>query len=37
VVRIFFPQRTQRGEMIEGDPESQVEVLIERLRRSGVV
>lgn len=36
VVKVFFPQRAQQGEMIEGDPESQVDALIERLRQSGV-
>jgi len=37
VVKVFFPPREQRGEMIEGDPESQVETLIERLRAAKVI
>jgi electron transfer flavoprotein beta subunit len=32
VVKVFFPQRVQKGEMLEGDPESQVDALIEKLR-----
>ncbi len=32
VVKIFFPQRIHRGEMLEGDPEEQVMTLIEKLR-----
>ncbi len=32
VVEIFFPQRVHRGEMLEGDPEGQVDALIEKLR-----
>jgi electron transfer flavoprotein beta subunit len=32
VVEIFFPQRVHQGEMLEGDPDSQVDALIEKLR-----
>jgi len=36
VVRVFFPERTRRGEMIEGDPKGQVEALLHRLRSAGI-
>ncbi|HEY31673.1 MAG TPA: electron transfer flavoprotein subunit beta/FixA family protein [Dehalococcoidia bacterium] len=32
VVKVFFPQRVQQGEMLEGEPEKQVDALIEKLR-----
>ena len=32
VVEIFFPQRVHQGEMLEGEPDSQVDALIEKLR-----
>jgi electron transfer flavoprotein beta subunit len=32
VVKIFFPQRIQHAEMIKGDPETQVNSLIEKLK-----
>ena len=32
VVKVFFPQRVQQGEMLEGEPENQVDTLIEKLR-----
>jgi len=32
VVEIFFPKRVHQGEMLEGDPDSQVDTLIEKLR-----
>lgn len=32
VVKIFFPQRTCRSQMLQGSPESQVEQLLEKLR-----
>ena len=32
VVKVFFPQRVKQGEMLEGEPESQVDALIEKLR-----
>jgi len=31
VVKIFFPQRTHKSEMLHGSPEEQVEQLIEKL------
>ena len=36
VVRVFFPQRVHEGEMLEGDPESQVDALLEKLRKAGI-
>jgi len=36
VVKVFFPQRVHQGEMLEGDPESQVDALIETLRESRI-
>jgi electron transfer flavoprotein beta subunit len=32
VVEIFFPKRVHQGEIFEGDPDSQVDALIEKLR-----
>jgi electron transfer flavoprotein beta subunit len=32
VVKVFFPQRVQQGEVLEGEPENQVDALIEKLR-----
>ncbi|UCB42566.1 MAG: electron transfer flavoprotein subunit beta/FixA family protein [Dehalococcoidales bacterium] len=32
VAKVFFPQRVQQGEMLEGEPENQVDTLIEKLR-----
>lgn len=34
VVRVFFPQREQRGEILQGSLESQVENLVEKLRKA---
>jgi electron transfer flavoprotein beta subunit len=34
VIKVFFPQRVHRGEMLEGDPERQIEALINKLRES---
>jgi len=36
VVRVFFPERIHEGEMLEGDPESQVDALIEKLREARI-
>ena len=36
VVKIFFPQRTHQGEILEGDPEEQVAALIEKLRKAKI-
>ena len=36
VVRVFFPQRVHEGEMLEGDPESQVDALLGRLREARI-
>ncbi len=36
VVRIFFPERIHDGEMLEGDPESQVDALLEKLREARI-
>jgi electron transfer flavoprotein beta subunit len=35
VVRVFTPQRGGGGEMLQGEPESQVETLVARLREAG--
>ncbi len=37
VIRVFFPQRVRKGEMLEGDPESQVGSLIDKLKESKLV
>jgi electron transfer flavoprotein beta subunit len=34
VVRIFFPQRTHRSEMLEGSPEEQVDQLVQKLEEA---
>ena len=36
VVKVFFPQRTCQGEMLDGDPEQQVAALIEKLREARI-
>ena len=36
VVEIFFPERIHEGEMLEGDPESQVDTLLEKLREARI-
>jgi len=36
VVTVFFPQRARQWEMLAGDPASQVDALIERLRESKI-
>ena len=37
VIRVFFPQRVCKGEMLEGDPQSQVGSLIDKLKESRLV
>jgi len=37
VIRVFFPQRVHKGEMLEGDPQSQVGSLIDKLKESRLV
>ncbi len=37
VIRVFFPRRVHHGEMLEGDPESQVESLVDKLRESKII
>jgi len=37
VIKIFFPQRVHHGEILEGDPESQVASLIDKLRDSKII
>ncbi|MBI4283338.1 MAG: electron transfer flavoprotein subunit beta/FixA family protein [Chloroflexi bacterium] len=37
VTKIFFPQRAHRSEMLEGNPESQAESLIEKLREAKLI
>ena len=36
VVEIFFPERIHEGEMLEGDPESQVDTLLGKLREARI-
>jgi len=36
VIKVFFPRRVHRGEMLEGDPESQVEALLNKLKESKI-
>ena len=36
VVRVFFPERIHEGEMLDGDPENQVDALIEQLREARI-
>ncbi len=36
VVRVFFPERIHEGEMLEGDPERQVDALLEKLREARI-
>ena len=37
VVKIFFPQRSRQGEILQGDTESQVESLIGKLKDNGLM
>jgi electron transfer flavoprotein beta subunit len=37
VIEIFFPQRVRRGEIFQGEPESQVSSLVDRLREAKIV
>ncbi len=37
VIKVFFPERVRRGEVLQGSPEKQVETLIEKLRESRLV
>jgi electron transfer flavoprotein beta subunit len=37
VVKIFFPQRVHRAEMLKGEPSAQVDALIERLKGAKLV
>jgi len=37
VIKIFFPQRAQRGELLQGELESQVESLIDKLRDAKLI
>lgn len=37
VVKIFFPKRVQTAEMISGEPEAQVDTLMEKLREAKVI
>jgi electron transfer flavoprotein beta subunit len=37
VIKIFFPQRVRSGEMLEGEPDNQVESLINKLRESKLI
>ncbi|MFC1917947.1 electron transfer flavoprotein subunit beta/FixA family protein [Chloroflexota bacterium] len=37
VIKVFFPQRTCQAEIITGDPETQVDCLIGKLKDSGMI
>jgi len=37
VIKVFFPQRVHQGEILQGDMESQVESLIDKLRDAKVL
>ena len=37
VVKIFFPQRTRQGEIFQGELESQVECLIDKLKNGRLI
>ncbi|MFC2010526.1 electron transfer flavoprotein subunit beta/FixA family protein [Chloroflexota bacterium] len=37
VIKIFYPQRVRSGEMLEGNPEEQIENLISRLKGSQLI
>ena len=37
VIKVFFPQRVRHAEMLQGEPESQVESLIDKLRNAKLV
>ncbi len=37
VIRVFFPQRVHKGEMLQGDPQTQVGSLLDKLKQSKLV
>lgn len=37
VVKVFFPQRVCRGEVLQGDPESQVDALLGKLGQAHII
>jgi len=37
IIRLFFPPKAGGGEMIQGDPESQIEQLIGKLREANII
>ena len=37
VVKVFFPQRSQRGEVLSGDIASQTDYVVDRLRDAGII
>jgi electron transfer flavoprotein beta subunit len=37
VAKVFFPQRPNKSEMLQGSPESQVEQIVERLRQARAI
>lgn len=37
VAKVFFPQRASQGEMLQGNPEGQVEQLVEKLRQTRAI
>jgi electron transfer flavoprotein alpha/beta subunit len=37
VIKIFFPQRVCRSEILQGDVASQVDTLVEKLRETKII
>jgi electron transfer flavoprotein beta subunit len=37
VIKVFFPRRTSQGEILQGEAEDKVEVLVDKLRDAGLV
>ena len=37
VIKIFFPERTTKGEMLEGTPEEKVESLVNKLKGARII
>ena len=36
VIKVFFPQRVHQAEMLEGNLEKQVDMLVDRLKKAGL-
>ena len=37
VVKVFFPQRVQRGEVLSGDLSGQTDYVVDKLRDAGII